>query len=177
MESTDLELIEGCKKGDPRAQKALYERYRMMLFGVCLRYASCREEAEDFLQDGFVKIYQNLYQYQPIGSLGGWMRKVVVNVILQHLRRRRHLFTDVEIEDLADQYEAEDQIFSSFRARALMRMVQQLPDGYRTVFNLYVIEGFSHKEIAEQLGISEATSKSQLSRAKSTLRKMIEKVV
>ncbi|GJM32051.1 MAG: DNA-directed RNA polymerase sigma-70 factor [Saprospiraceae bacterium] len=177
MDSIDLKLIEDCKNGDRRAQEELYRRYKAMLFGVCLRYAGSREEAEDFLQDGFVKIYKNLYQYRPVGSLSAWMRKVVINVALQHLRRKRHLFSEVEIDTLADQYEVEDQLFSSFRAKALMKMIQQLPDGYRTVFNLYVIEGYSHKEIADQLGINEATSKSQLSRAKSTLRKLIEKVV
>lgn len=148
-----------------------------MLMGVCLRYASNKEEAEDFLQEGFIKIYANLYQYQPIGSFSSWLRKVVVNVALQKLRRKKTPFADIEIDRLADAVESNEDIFSQFGAKMLIRLIQQLPDGYRTVFNMYVIEGYSHKEIATQLGINEATSKSQLSRAKAALRKMLEQVV
>lgn len=148
-----------------------------MLMGVCLRYASNKEEAEDFLQEGFIKIYANLYQYQPIGSFSSWLKKVVVNVALQKLRRKKTPFADIEIDRLADAVESNEDIFSRFGAKMLIRLIQQLPDGYRTVFNMYVIEGYSHKEIATQLGINEATSKSQLSRAKAALRKMLEQVV
>jgi len=164
-------------KGSRKHQKQLYLKYKSQLFGVCLRYAKSRQEAEDMLQDGFVKIYSDLYQYRPIGPLGGWMRKVVVNVALQHIRRRKKLFPIIDLNQVADQYETDDVVFSNFRTKALVGMIQQLPDGYRAVFNLYVIEGYSHKEIAKQLGVSEATSKSQLSRAKATLRKMLEKSI
>lgn len=173
----DLQLIEGCCKGDRRAQEELYRTYSPMLFGICLRYASGKEEAEDFLQDAFIKIFRNLYQYQPSGPFSAWIRKVTVNVILQNLRKKRMRFPPIEISELADTYGSDEDLFSTFRAKALLSMVQQLPDGYRAVFNLYVIEGYSHKEIAEQLCFSEATSKSQLSRAKAYLRKMLEQVV
>ena len=174
---TEHQIIKGCKKGDRKAQAELYNRFRAQLFGVCLRYASNYEEAKDWLQDGFIQIYKDLYQYKPTGSLRGWMRKVVVNVALQHIRKKKRLFPIVEISQIAGDYETAEDLFSHFRAKALMQMIQQLPDGYRAVFNLYVIEGYSHKEIGQQLGISEATSKSQLSRAKMALRKLLEEVV
>ncbi len=177
MKGENLSLIKKCKEGDRRAQEELYRQYSPMLMGVCLRYASNKEEAEDFLQEGFIKIYANLYQYQPIGSFSGWLRKVVVNVALQKLRRKKTQFVDIEIDHLADPVESAENIFSQFGAKMLIRLIQQLPDGYRTVFNMYVIEGYSHKEIAAKLEISEATSKSQLSRAKAALRKMLEQVV
>ena len=176
MNSTDLQLVKRCKKGDRQAQNELYLRYKSMLFGVCLRYASHREEAKDMLQEGFIQIFKDLHQYRPTGPLGGWMRRVVINKALQHIRKKKKLFPVVELEQVGDQFQTEDVLFSKFRTQALLEMVQQLPDGYRAVFNLYVIEGYSHQEIAEQLQISEATSKSQLSRAKASLRKLLERV-
>ncbi len=177
MYPEDEILIERCKKGDRTAQNQLYQKYKRLLFGVCLRYSTDSMEAEDLLQDGFIKIYTDLYQYRPIGSFKGWMRKVVVNVALQHIRKKKKLFSDVEIDTLANEYRVDDDLFSKFREKALINMIQQLPEGYRLVFNMYVIEGYSHKEIAEQLGVSTSTSKSQLSRAKSVLRSMLEKNV
>ena len=162
-------------RGDRTAQKQLYMKYKASMFGVCLRYAKSRTEAEDFLQEGFIKIYRDLYQYKPIGPLGGWMRRVVVNVALQHIRRRKNLFADINIDDVAYNYAADEEVFTNFRMKALLEMIQKLPDGYQAVFNMYVIEGFTHKEIAKQLNITVNTSKSQLSRAKKTLRQMLEK--
>lgn len=144
-----------------------------MLFGVCLRYASDRQEAEDLLQESFIKIYSDLYQYQPTGSLSGWLRKVTVNVALQHLRQKKKLFPIVEWKHMEASYEPEEESFGEKRTEAVLRMVQQLPQGYRLVFNLYVIENLTHAEIAEHLDISINTSKSQLSRAKALLRKML----
>lgn len=146
-----------------------------MLFGVCLRYAQHRHEAEDLLQEGMIVIYRDLYQYQPTGPLGGWLRRVMVNVCLQHIRKRHRIITTTSIEHFGEKLETDEDLFSQFRAKALLNMIQQLPPGYRLVFNLYVIEGNSHQEIADQLGVSVNTSKSQLSRAKATLRKMLEK--
>ena len=177
LDATDRHIIKGCRKGDAKAQAQLYHRYKASLFGVCLRYARDRQEAEDFLQEGFIQIYKDLYQYRPTGSFPAWLRKVVVNVALQQLRKKKNIFSSVELERIADQHETEEDLFSQFRAKALLKMVQQLPDGYRAVFNLYVIEGYTHKEIAKILSINESTSKSQLSRAKAMLRKLLEKVV
>lgn len=175
MELTEDKLIKACQNGNRNAQNQLYLQYKNRLFGVCLRYSKSREEAEDFLQDGFIKIYSDLYQYRPIGSFYGWMRKVMVNICLQHIRKRKDLFSTADIADVAHLHRVDDNVFSEFRHKALLDMVQKLPDGYRTIFNLYAIEGYSHKEIGEQLGLSTATSKSQYSRAKATLRQMLEK--
>lgn len=146
-----------------------------MLFGVCLRYAKNHQEAEDFLQEGLIIIFRDLYQYQPTGNFGGWLRKVMINVCLQHLRRKKKIFISDNLDGLTNNLETEENLFSRFRAKALVKMVQQLSPGYRMVFNLFVIEGYSHQEISNLLDISVGTSKSQLSRAKALLRKMLEK--
>ncbi len=179
MQTPDDILLKGCLKGNRKAQNQLYQKYKRLMFGICLRYARNREEAEDILQDGFVKIYSDLYQYRPTGALGAWMRRVMVNTALMHIRKRKKLFVDADMQQIANTYTNDDgnDIFSQFRAKALVLMIQQLPDGYRAVFNLYVIEGYSHQEIAEQLGISVNTSKSQLSRAKGVLRKLLEQEI
>lgn len=174
---TEKELISACKKGDAAAQQLLYRRYSPMLFGLCLRYASTKEEAEDFLQEGFIKIYTNLYKYRPIGSFKGWMTRLVINIALEQLRKKKRKASHTSLEYAANIVSDRINVFDEFGQQAVLKMVQQLPDGYRAVFNMYVIEGYSHAEIAEMLGVSESTSKSQLSRAKSFLRKLIEKVV
>ena len=177
MYQTDENIIQGCRKGNRKAQHALFEKFRTMLFGVCMRYASGFHEAEDWLQEGLIQIFKDLYQYKPTGALGAWMRKVMVNVCLQHIRKKKNLFHTIEVDIVAETYEADDQLFAKYRQEALVNMIQQLPEGYRAVFNLYVMEEFSHKEIAEELGISESASRSQLTRAKAMLRKMLEKSV
>lgn len=147
-----------------------------MLFGICLRYAKDRVEAQDFLQESLIVIFRDLHQYQPKAAFGAWLRKVTVNVCLQQLRKKRNIFQTHSIEEIcSNSIREEADIFSRFRERALLQMVQKLPTGYRVVFNLYAIEGYNHQEIADSLGISVNTSKSQLSRAKVTLRKLLEK--
>ena len=175
LEKAEQQLIRACLRDDPQAQRQLYEQYKVPLFRLCLRYAGHRQEAEDFLQEGFLKAFSDLHQYRGEGMLGAWLRKVVLNVILQQLRRQKQLFSIVSIEEAENLPDTGDDIFSRMRARALLNLIQQLPPGYRTVFNLYVIEGYNHKETGELLGISENTSKSQLSKAKALLRKMLEK--
>lgn len=165
------ELIEGCLKNDGHAQQALYERFSPTMFAVCLRYVKEIGEAEDVLLKAFMKVFEKMKSYRADGSLEGWIRRIVVNEALMYLRQNKvlHLTVDVETAQSlsavkADHLEAED----------LFNLVQQLPTGYRTVFNLYAIEGYAHAEIAEMLNISEGTSKSQFSRAKMMLRSMIE---
>ncbi len=177
MHKDDQILLQGCLKGNRNAQNQLYQKYKGQMFGLCLRYAKNRDEAEDLLQEGFIKIFIDLYQYRPIGALGAWMRRVIINVALQHIRKRKNLFSDVELDKVAHLYTTQDEIFSQFRTKVLVKMIQQLPDGYRIVFNMYVIEGFSHQEIAEKLNITASTSKSQLSRAKATLRQLLEQQI
>jgi len=174
---TDDHIIQGCRKGDRKAQQALYEKYKAMLFNVCLRYGSGWHEAEDLLQEGLIQVFGNLYQYRPTGPFGAWLRKVMVNTALQHLRKKKRMFQTVEMEEVADGFEADEDLFARYREEALVQMLQRLPEGYRAVFNLYVIEDFSHREIGEMLGITESASRSQLTRAKAMLRQMLERSV
>jgi RNA polymerase sigma factor (sigma-70 family) len=175
LESNEQKLINGCIKKEQKAQRQLYEQYKVPLFRVCLRYAKDRPEAEDMLQDGFIKIFADIHQYNGSGALGGWMRKVMVNTALQYLRKQKRRGHTLEITEIADTYQAEETILSDLGAKALTGLIQKLPPGYRAVFNLYVIEGYAHREIAEQLDVTESTSKSQLSKAKAMLRKLLEK--
>jgi len=169
-------LIEACIRGDRAAQNQLYNEHKYKMMGVCLRYGKDRADAEDILQEGFFKVFCDLKQFSGTGPLGAWIRRVMVNTALMHVRKNKNkLFPSVELEKVEYMQASDEDLFSKFRMKALVQMIQQLPDGYRMVFNMYVIEGYSHKEIAKQLGISESTSKSQLSRAKMTLRQLLEK--
>jgi RNA polymerase sigma factor (sigma-70 family) len=166
-------MVKGCVKGQPQHQEALYNKYYRKMFGVCLRYAPDRETAEDILQDSFVKVFKNIGSYEGKGSLEGWIRRVVVNTALELLRKKASMYPVVDL-DQAVQTDSGWDIVSSLSEQEILKMVQALPVGYRTVFNLYAIEGYSHKEIAEQLNISEGTSKSQLARARQTLQENIQ---
>jgi RNA polymerase sigma factor (sigma-70 family) len=167
-------LIKECINGSRRAQEQLYTMYSAKMYAVCLRYTGGNsDDAQDLLQEGFLKVYKNLHSFRAEGSFEGWIRRVVVFTCIEHLRRKpKPMVSDFEnlpIEDKAlngyDKIAMED----------LLKIISELSDGYRTVVNLYLIEGFSHKEIAEMLGINEGTSKSQLARAKQILQKKIEK--
>ncbi len=168
-------ILEACKKGNTAAQKQLYERFKDKMFVLCLRYTNSREDAEDLLQDGFVTVFRDLHQYKGVGNLEGWVRKVILNVALQHIRKQKHLFQVVELKDMDLEEEHEELLFEEHVAKNLIRLMQQLPAGFRTVLNLYVLEGYSHQQIAKELNISVGTSKSQLNRAKKLMKNMIEK--
>ena len=174
---TEDNLIEGCLRKDSKCQKALYEQFKVPMYRICLRYAADSYEAQDMLQDGFIKVYSDLHQFRREGPLGAWIRRVMVNTALTHLRKKKKLFSDVDISNLSNVVHTNENIHAELDAQKLTMLVQQLPPGYRVVFNMYVIEGYPHKEIAEKLNISVNTSKSQLSKAKATLRKVIEKVL
>ena len=174
MTKQEKQIISGCKKGDKRAQYQFYDMFKKLVFSVCMRYAKDVPEAEDIMQDAFVVLFRDLYQYRPMGALGAWVRRVTVNTALQHIRKKRMVFSDIEIHALADKVEGDNDIIGALNAKEIMRMVQLLPDGYRMVFNLFIIEGYSHQEIATELGVSVSTSKSQLSRAKTYLKKILE---
>lgn len=176
MEKTAL--IKSCQRNDSNAQRAFYDLYKSVLFRICLRYGRDRSEAEDMLQESFITIFKDIAKLKDIRAVEGWIRRVTVNCCLQIIRKRkRHGYT----EEISEAYEIEDvrqpDIYSKLGAQALTKMIQTLPDGYRTVFNLYVVEGYSHKEIAELLNIGEGTSKSQLSKAKALLRRQLEKII
>jgi RNA polymerase sigma factor (sigma-70 family) len=166
------DLIKGCLKGDRAAQKELYNLYSPRMFALCMRYTKDTMQAQDVMVTAFMKVFEKLSQFKSEGSFEGWIRRIMVNESLTFLRRQRSMYieTDLEVADrepdyqgLADHLEAED----------LLRIISELPAGYRVVFNMYAIDGYSHKEIAEQLGISENTSKSQLSRARTYLQKVL----
>ena len=171
------EVIILAKKGNPIAQKHLYEAYKVPLFIVCLRYGRDRSEAEDILQEGFIKIFKHLYQYTGNGDIGGWLRKVMVNTALEYIRKWKKDWHHLDAEGYQNTLETEETIFHKLGLQELTRLIQKLPNGYRIVFNLFVIEGYSHKEIAELLGISENTSKTQLFKAKAALRQQVNKLI
>ena len=170
----EADLIEGCIRGDRKMQYELYERFAPKMFGVCLRYASNNEEAEDILQEGFIKVFKKIGSYRNEGSFEGWIRRIFVNTAIEHFRRKTHLqpITEKEENTVEGKYLS---VLDTLAEKDIVQLVQQLSPGYRTVFNMYVIEGYSHKQIAEELGISEGTSKSQLSRAKQILQELVRK--
>jgi len=168
----EQELAENCLRGDDKARRLLYERYADRMFAVCLRYAGDRALAEDLLHDGFLKIYESFYKFtwRGEGSLRAWMERVMINTVLQYFRKQDVLNQSVDLDEVPDVYiEPEAADMAEISASQLMRFVSELPVGYRTVFNLYVFEGKSHKEIAQLLGIQEKSSASQLARAKAVL--------
>lgn len=176
MYDSEIDIIKGCLRNDLTAQKKLYETFSGKMMGVCMRYAKTREEAEDILQDGFFKVFCSLNQYDGRGAFGGWIRKIMVNTALQHIRKEKGKVIMVGgVENYDRPSDLSTNIESQFEVNELMKMIQKLPTGYQTVFNMHVIDGYSHKEIAEQLGITVGSSKSQLSKAKSALKEMLGK--
>ncbi|HTE33970.1 MAG TPA: sigma-70 family RNA polymerase sigma factor [Chryseolinea sp.] len=166
------ELIKGCLRRDASAQKLLYESYSSKMYGLCYRYVRNSMEAEDILVTAFMKVFDKIHQFKSEGSFEGWIRRIMVNEALTFLRRNRSMYLETELEQ-ADREPNYDALSDHLEAEDLLKMIQELPTGYGIVFNLYAIDGYSHKEIAEQLGISESTSKSQLSRARTYLQKLL----
>ncbi|KQC32295.1 RNA polymerase sigma-70 factor [Nonlabens sp. YIK11] len=166
------QILEGCRKGDRKAQRALYDQYAASLYGCCLKYASNEQEAQDILQDSFITIFEKIQQFKNEGSLEGWCKRIAINTALQRYRGAKvylledeqQLVEEVPVVEYMEQLGLED----------LLAMVQQLPDRYRMVFSLYALDGFSHQEIAELMDIREGTSKSNLSRARVSLQQMIQ---
>lgn len=167
-------IIRGCCRKDPRAQKLLYEQFSGQMFGVCLRYTSSAEDAQDILHEGFLKIFEKIKQYKFKGSFEGWVRKIMVNTALEKFRNQ---YKVISIEDNVYEYDSRnsEDLADNLTAKELMKFIQDLSPQYRTVFNLYAIEGYSHKEISELLNISEGTSKSNLSRARIILQEKVKK--
>jgi len=172
----DAALVTECVQGNPRAQRALFERFAPKMMAVCLRYSKDREQAEDVFQDGFVKVFMKLADFKSEGSLEGWIRRVMVNTALDQLRKNGKLLGDISTDDVAYKLEHNDPIEENLMAEDLMKLILAMPEGYKVVFNMFAIEGYSHAEIAATLGITESTSKSQYSRAKAYLRERIERM-
>ena len=173
---SDQELVSGVLQGNPKHQAALYQQYSVPMFRVLLRFARDRAEAEDMLQEGFVRVYRDMAQFRAEGALGGWIRRIMVNTALSHLRRQRDFIRNTaDFIPYENQFRTEEDFVANLDAQTLLKYLQQLPPGYRAVFNLYAIDGFSHEEIAEQLGISIGTSKSQLFKAREYLKRILDK--
>ncbi|RLD88303.1 MAG: RNA polymerase subunit sigma-70 [Bacteroidetes bacterium] len=162
-----------CKKKSAKAQKLLYKQYHGSLLGICMRYAKSKAEAEDILQMAMMKIFKNIGSYSGKGSFEGWMKRITVNMAVDNFRKSiKHYYHD-SIDDTDEKALSADLIADNLEVKDILKTIQLLPDGYRVVFNLYAMEGYSHKEIAEKLGITESTSKTQLLKARRKLRKLL----
>ncbi len=174
---TEEELIEGCIEGNQKLQYILYKKFAPTMLAVCRRYTNSLEDAEDVLQDGFIKVFNNLDKYRRDGSLEGWVRRIMVNTALNQYRSNLKTLYQLDIDELQHVIEdARPSNFDKLNANVLLKMIESLPDGYKLVFNLYEIEGYAHKEIAEMLSISINTSKSQLLKARRVLQKKLEEL-
>lgn len=173
--TTETQLIAALKRGESRAHEVVYERFSGKMLAVCTRYCANRDDAEEVMIDGFMRVFEKIEQFREDGSFEGWIRRIMVTESLMFLRRNKQWRQEVSIEEVTTE---PDYVWAdtAVNEHDLLRMVNQLPDGYRTVFNLYAIEGYSHAEIAEMLGISEGTSKSQLSRARLLLQANLKKM-
>lgn len=173
---SESDLIDGCMRGDRKMQHELYQRFAPKMYGVCLRYASNAEEAEDILQEGFIKVFNKMSSFRGEGSFEGWIRRIFVNTAIEHFRKKTYLqpITETEENTVEGKYLS---VLDTLAEKDIIQLVQQLSPGYRTVFNMYVIEGYTHRQIAEILGISEGTSKSQLSRAKQILQDLVKRFI
>jgi RNA polymerase sigma factor (sigma-70 family) len=169
----DFSLVNECIKGNPKAQKALFDRFAPKMYSVCLRYMKNTEQAEDVLQDSLVKVFSKLNDYKNEGVLEGWIRRIVVNACLDQIRKNAKFLGDIQSDEVEYKLEHHSFITETLMAEDLMKLIHRMPDGYRVVFNLFAIEGYSHQEIAQQLGITESTSKSQYLRARAYLRDRI----
>ena len=173
VQRSEQQVLEACKKGDRTAQKTVYDSLAPKMFAVCLRYMGGREAAEDVLQEGFITLFSRLDSYAGEGSFEGWARKIFVNTALMSLRKRNALRGSEDLDSARDIRSDGVTQIQTIGYHELLKLIAALPDGYRTVFNLSVIEGYSHKEIAQALGITEATSRSQLQRARMLLQDKI----
>lgn len=173
--TTEAKLITALKRGESRAHKVVYERFAGKMLAVCTRYCANRADAEEVMLDGFMRVFEKIGQFREEGSFEGWMRRIMVTESLMFLRKSKQWRQEVLVEEVNTEpdYEWAD---TALHENDLLRIVNQLPDGYRTVFNLYAIEGYAHAEIAQVLGISEGTSKSQLSRARLLLQANLKKL-
>ena len=167
------ELIQKCKQQDVKAQGSLFQQYSGVLFSICLRYSPNYTEAEDNLQDAFITIFEKIGQFKDKGSFEGWMKRITVNTVLQKYRKQK-VFNIKEEANIEQPDDDDIVIESEVPLDYLLQIIQELPDRYRLVFSMYVLDGYAHKEIAEMLGISDGTSKSNLARARGILKKKVE---
>lgn len=174
---SEAELISGCKEGNRKVQKALYDKFAGTMFAICLRYCHDRDNALDVLQDGFIKVFSRIGTFHGTGSFEGWMKKIFIHSAINHYHKVRHLSElIIQQEEIHDTGSDQTDIISKMSEREILKLISTLPDGYRMVFNLYVIEGYDHEKIAVMLGITAGTSRSQLVKARKTLQKKIKEL-
>lgn len=173
---SETELIDACKKHNRSAQRYLYDKYSARMYAVCLKYARSAEVAKDYLQDGFVTVFTRMDSYSGEGSFEGWMRKIFVNVALMDLRKVDVLGDAKDVTELRAEAPRIDDVSVKLENKDVLRLITEMPIGFRTVFNLSVFEGYSHQEISEKLGISEGASRSQLCRARGWLQQRMQKL-
>ena len=171
---TDKELIEGCVKKDSQCQKEVFQRFAGKMLAVCMRYTRHRMEAEDIVQEAFIKVFDNIEKFHFKGSFEGWIRRIVINTALKKFNKKSFQNEDIGIEAHHD-HSIDPEIYNALSVEEIMNIISKLPDGYKIVFNLYAIEGYNHKEIADLLGIQESTSRSQLVKARKMLQKLVLK--
>jgi len=167
------EIIEGCQKGKPNSQKALYDLFASKMYGVCLQYSKDQTEAEDCLQEGFIKVFNNIKKYRFDGSFEGWVRRIMVNTTIEAFRKKKQVTSLDDMSLIKVEDDEVEQETSEISEDEILEIIKELPPKYRMVFNLYILEGLSHKEIADVLDISEGTSKSNLSRARNWVKNRI----
>jgi RNA polymerase sigma-70 factor (ECF subfamily) len=168
-------LVRACQKGDSKAQRRVYEKYSSKMLGVCYRYVHDEFESEEIMIEGFIKVFQKIESFKLEGSFEGWIRRIMVNESLMYLRSHKKAHLEVSYDQIL--YEEPQPFSTDLEVNDVMKLIENLPLGYRTVFNLYAIEGYSHAEIGKQLGITESTSKSQLSRARAILQNAVAQTI
>lgn len=173
--TSEEELVDRCLKEDRVAQHALYNKYASSMLGICNRYASHVQEAEDMMQDGFIQVFNNIGKFRFQSSLKTWITRIMINTAINYVRKHHKFQWEGELEIVSDSMEYSAEMLTSYDAKLVMKSIQQLPTGYKMVLNLFAIEGYSHKEIADMLGIQEATSRSQYAKAKASLMKELNK--
>lgn len=167
------QLIKGCIAGHRQSQSELYALYSPKMFPICLRYSKNREEAEETMQEGFLKVFNHLYQYKWLGYFDGWVRKIMVNTALEKYRNQSCLYQVISVDNISEKNFSTEDILQQINTKELIVMIQKLPPAYRMVFNLHVFEGMKHREIAKQLGVTEGTSKSNLADARKILQRLV----
>lgn len=172
---TEEALLHGCITNQASAQRALYDKFSHKMFAVCYRYAHNREDAEDMLQEGFIKVFSQIHKFESRGALEGWIRRIMIHTCINILKKNKRFNESVDLIHAGNLQVREDSIPSIVQAKEVVECIRMLPMGYRTVLNLYAIEGFSHKEIADMLDVEESTSRSQYTRAKAMLEDILLK--
>ncbi|MBT3301816.1 MAG: RNA polymerase sigma factor [Bacteroidetes bacterium] len=175
LNNEDKKLIEACLKGDSLAQKRLFKKYYNLMFAICLRYTNDQDNAKEILQEGYIKVFNNIAKFKFEGNLSSWIKRIMINTAIDRYRKTVSEPDKIDLEN-NENISTKADVYASLEKEDLLKCVQKLPNGYRTIFNMYVIEGYSHKDIARELGINEGTSKSQLFKAKQMLQGMVNEL-